>query len=77
MNEISSVQAETSESMRQKFLDFSGTFSAEVKQTLMIFYDQIVNREVIPYKIKNKDWEVMVASSNAFSLKLTFHNVII
>lgn len=67
----------TDELRRQKFLDFADHFDDDVKSGLTVFYDFVVNKLAIPYKIKNKEFSVMAADTPAFSLELLFHNVII
>lgn len=67
----------TDDLRRQKFLEFTDLFDEDVKSGLTVFYDFVVNRQTIPYKIKNKEFSVMAADTPAFSLELLFHNVII
>lgn len=65
------------EQERQAFLDFAAGFSDEVSKVLTIFYDFIVGKAVISYKIKNRDFVIRVAETTAYELTLTFHGVLI
>jgi len=67
----------TEESRRKDFLAFAGGFQEDVKNGLTVFYDHVVNRLTIPYKIKNREFSVLAADTAAFTLELLFHNVII
>ena len=62
---------------RENFLNFAGHFQEDVKCGLTVFYDHVVNKLSVPYKIKNKEFSVFAADTPAFSLELQFHNVII
>lgn len=75
---MSNNQTEIADSRRENFLEFAATFSGDTKTGLTMFYDHVVDKRIIPYKIQmDKTWEVCVAQSNAFSYKIIFHNVII
>lgn len=68
----------TEDAGRSAFADFAGGFSRDISTGLMMLYDYIVERQVIPYKIqKDRSLEIMVAGANAFYYSITFHNVII
>lgn len=76
--DMSNNQTEIADSRRENFLEFAAIFSGDIKTGLTVFYNHIVDKKIIPYKIQmDKTWEVRVIESNAFSYKLTFHNVII
>lgn len=71
------MSSKTDKLTRQNFIHFAGLFNASVKQGLIAFFDYIVDKQVIPYKIKNKEFSILVADTVAFTIELKFHNVII
>lgn len=65
------------EQERVSFLKFAADFPEDVRKGLAVFCDYVVGRAVIPYKIKNREFVVRVADTAAFSITLTFHEVLI
>lgn len=52
-------------------------FDGEAKQALEKFRDDVIETRVIPYKIRNKAFEVEILTTTAFSLYIIFCNVLI
>lgn len=67
----------TEQSPRADFLSFASQFSADQRNALMVFYDYVAEYQVIPYKIKNKNFSIAVSDSQSMTLELVFENVII
>ena len=65
------------EQERVSFLKFAADFPEDVRKGLAVFCDYVIGRAVIPYKIKNREFVVRVADTAAFSITLTFHEVLI
>ncbi len=57
--------------------DFSRFYTGANRQAILLFSKLVESRQVIPYKIRNKDFSIEVASTTAFTLNLVFHNVLI
>jgi len=66
---------ESSESY--EFLNFIKLFDEKEQRILKIFNVYIIDKVVIPYKIRRKNFQVEVMSSPAFSIHLIFKNVLI
>jgi len=60
-----------------EFLDFIKLFDEKEQRILKIFYEYVIDKMVIPYKIRRKNFQVEVISSPAFSIHLIFKNVLI
>ena len=57
--------------------DFARFYTGSNRQAILLFGKLVESRQVIPYKIRNKDFSIEVASTTAFTLNLVFHNVLI
>lgn len=57
--------------------DFARFYTGSNRQAILLFAKLVESRQVIPYKIRNKDFSIEVASTTAFTLNLVFHNVLI
>lgn len=57
--------------------DFARFYTGSSRQAILLFAKLVERKQVIPYKIRNKDFSVEVASTTAFTLNLVFHNVLI
>ncbi len=62
---------------KAEFARFAGYFKGNERRGLNLFYDCIANRQVIPYKIKNKTFSILVADTAALTLELKFRGVVI
>ena len=56
---------------------FARFFTGTDKKALLLFDRLVTGQQVIPYKIRNKDFSVEVAATTAFTLNIVFHNVLI
>lgn len=59
------------------FLEFIKLFDEKEQQVLKIFNEYVIDKMVIPYKIRRKNFQIEVMSSPAFSIHLIFKNVLI
>ncbi len=57
--------------------DFARFYTGANRQAILLFGKLLDEKTVIPYRIRNKDFSVEVASTTAFTLNLVFHNVLI
>lgn len=57
--------------------DFARFYTGTDKQAILMFDRVIVGKQIIPYKIRSKDFPIEVAATTAFSLSIVFHNVLI
>lgn len=57
--------------------DFARFYTGSNRQAVILFGKLVESRQVIPYKIRNKDFSIEVAATTAFTLNLVFHNVLI
>ena len=57
--------------------DFARFYTGSNRQAILLFGKLVESHQVIPYKIRNKDFSIEVASTTAFTLNLVFHNVLI
>jgi len=64
-------------SRNYEFLDFIKLFEAKEQRVLKLFYEYVIDKMIIPYKIRRKNFQVEVMSSPAFSIHLIFKNVLI
>lgn len=71
------MKYQMTEQKRAAFLEFAAGFHEDVYKSLIVFCDYVVDKSVIPYKIKNREFVVNVAQTTAFSITLTFKNVLI
>ena len=69
--DMSKNQTEIADSRHENFLEFAAIFSGDIKTGLTVFYDHIVDKKIIPYKIITCLFSTNITNSKCFSYKIT------